>query len=78
MFERNGLLGHSPGVGISLLDLSHMSNLKGMFIRGGSAIQYQVNNYLQEIWIQVSNSYMSFLDMVRVLLEYQTFGMVQF
>ena len=78
MCEESGFLGRSPGVGISLLDLNHMSSLKGMFIRGGSAIQYQVNSYLQEIWIQVSNCYMSLLDMMRIILEYQTFGMVQF
>ena len=57
-----------------------MSSLKGMVIRGGSDIQYQVNNYLQAIWIQVSNCYMSLLDafMVRILLEYQTFEMSSF
>ncbi|GAB5578611.1 cytoplasmic polyadenylation element-binding protein 3 isoform X4 [Prionailurus iriomotensis] len=31
-FEESGFLGRSPGVGISLLDLNHMSSLKGMFI----------------------------------------------
>ena len=80
MFAGSGFLGHSPGLGLSLLDLSHMSSLKEMVIRGGSDIQYQVNNYLQAIWIQVSNCYMSLLDtfMARIILGYQTFGMVQF
>lgn len=51
-----------------------------MVIRGGSDIQYQVNNYLQAVWIQVSNCSLSLLDtfMVRVILGYQTFGMFQF
>ena len=59
MFEGSGFLGRSPGVGLSLLDLNHVSGLKGMVIPGGGAIQYQVNNYLQAIWIQVSNCYVS-------------------
>ena len=73
-------MGPSPGVGLSLLVLNHLSGLKGMVIPGGGAIQYQVNHYLQEIWIQVSNCHISLHStfMVRIILEYQTFGMNQF
>lgn len=79
IFEGSGFLGHSPEVRLSLLDLNHVSSLKGMVIRGGGAIQCQ-NNYLQAMWTQVSNRYISLRGtfMVRIILEYRTFGIAQF
>lgn len=72
-------MGHSPEVRLSLLDLNHVSSLKGMVIRGGGAIQCQ-NNYLQAMWTQVSNRYISLRGtfMVRIILEYKTFGIASF
>ena len=72
MFEGSRFLGCSLEVGLSLLDLNHVSDQKGMVIPGGDAIQYRVNNYLQAVWIQVSNCYMSLHGtfMVRIILEY--------
>lgn len=73
-------MGHSPGVGLSLLDLNHVNGLKGVVMPAGGAVQYQVNNYLQAIRIEVSNCYISLHGtfMVKIILEYQTFGIVRF
>lgn len=63
VFEESGFLGHSPGVRLSLLDLNHVTGLKGMVIPGGGAVQYQVNNYLQAVWIQVSAIFLSMVTL---------------
>lgn len=63
VFEEGGFLGHSPGVRLSLSDLNHVTGLKGTVIPGGGAVQYQVNNYLQAVWIQVSAIFLSMVTL---------------